>query len=111
MGTDMSRLLPYNMFELFYGGFLSPGCIPGPPAPMHTEADMYMFPDPDHLDAPLPKLVTSWAEKEQRVEWVLANFSEGELALVYRTLREGKDYRNTTPYAIEKLIENERGRG
>jgi hypothetical protein len=49
----------------------------------------------DPITLPLPPTRTNdWATKERHVEWVLSNFTEGMLAFLYKTLRDGRDFRN-----------------
>jgi len=74
------------------------------------ETDMYDLGNvADPLTLPLPPTRTEdWPTKERHVEWVLHNFTPGMLAYLYRTLREGKDYRKKSEWEIENTIAKER---
>lgn len=56
----------------------------------------YNFDPPNPLNLPLGPKVANWAERERRVEWVLHNFSAGELAYLYKLAHDGHGVRRAT---------------
>lgn len=60
------------------------------------------------LDLDMPLNATKpplWAIKERRVEWVLHNFTEGELAYVYKVLHDGRGMRRS---GVDEVMKKEK---
>ena len=56
----------------------------------------------DPMSAPLPVAPpATWTGREDRVAWVLRNFTAGELAKVYRLLHDGHGLRRATCTDVE----------
>lgn len=62
------------------------------------------FAPADPFEMPLGPKFGSWAERERAVEWVLHNFSAGQLALLYKLLHDGHGLRRA---AVDEKIKKE----
>lgn len=79
----------YPGFPGLYGGIPS-GAEPADAKPA----------DPKTLPLPVAP-PADWQGREDRVAWVIANFTTGETAKLYRTLRDGMDFRNRNVFELE----------
>lgn len=70
----------------------------GPPTTMTLRPDDPMY----------PSMPQTWTEKEDRIAWVLTNFSTAMLAKLYQMLHEGQNYRHKSAHAIRELINAEK---